>query len=39
MKNKKDTRKLLTRIACLALAALMVIGAAYMTVYVISSML
>ena len=39
MKTKADKRKLLTRIACFALAALMVIGAAYMTIYVISTML
>lgn len=38
MKNKADKRKLLTRIACFALAALMVIGAAYMTIYVVSTM-
>jgi hypothetical protein len=39
MKNKNDKRKLLTRIACFALAALMVVGAAYMTIYVIMTML
>ena len=39
MKMKPDKRKLLTRVACLALAALMVIGAAYMTIYVIATML
>ena len=39
MNNKTDKRKLFTRIACLALAALMVVGAAYMTIYVIITML
>ena len=39
MKNKTEKSKLLTRIACFALAALMVVGAAYMTIYVISTML
>ena len=39
MNNKTDKRKLLTRIACFTLAALMVVGAAYMTIYVIITML
>ena len=39
MSNKTDKRKLLTRIACFALAALMVVGAAYMTIYIIATML
>lgn len=39
MKNKKDTKKLITRIVCFALAALMVVGMAYMTIYLIAEML
>lgn len=39
MKNKKDSKKLITRIICLALAAIMVVGMAYLTVYLIAAML
>jgi hypothetical protein len=39
MKNKKDRKKLIIQIVCLFLAALMVIGMAYMTVYLITAML
>jgi len=39
MKNKKDRKKLITQVVCLFLAALMVIGMAYMTVYLIAAML
>ena len=38
MNNKKDSKKLITRIVCFSLAAIMVIGMAYMTIYLIASM-